>query len=131
MNPINPEPEQYPKTVYVDAPKPAAPVKEPKVAIVVNSPEEEARALKGEPVEAMPSPDRVPEPTVQERQAYEKVVAYERQNLSPSQKARLEQAEASAPRAAKKPARKASKPSAKRATKKASQKAAKKKAATR
>ncbi|MDQ3170231.1 MAG: hypothetical protein M3Q55_08855 [Acidobacteriota bacterium] len=117
-----PKPQEYPKTIYVPvdpAPiKVAPPVKvdEPTMAIVVNSPEEEARALKGEPLEQVDD-SRVSEPTTQERQAYEKVVAYERQNLSPSQKARAEQAA---------PARKASKKAAKSAKKaKAGKKSAK------
>lgn len=110
FDPLAPAPQEYPKTVYVDAPKPAMEQKEGKVALTVNSPEEEARALAGKPLDDI-KVDRVPEPTIQERQAYEKVVAYERQNLSPSQKARLENDAASKPSSKKaaKPVRKVTK----------------------
>lgn len=115
FDPLQPEPQEYPKTIYVPVdPQPvkaAPPVKvdEPTMAIVVNSPEEEARALKGEPLQQADD-SKVSEPTTQERQAYEKVVAYERQNLSPSQKARAEKA-TPARKAAKKVTKKAAKPS--------------------
>lgn len=105
FDPLMPEPQEYPKTIYVPVEpasvKAAPPVKvdEPTMAITVHSPEEEARALKGEPLEQADD-SKVSEPTTQERQAYEKVVAYERQNLSPSQQARAENG-------AKAPARKA------------------------
>jgi hypothetical protein len=117
VDPLKPEPQEYPKTVYVDAAKPAPQSNrtEGQVALVVNSPEEEARALKGEPLEAIKT-DVIPEPTIQERQAYEKVVAYEQQNLRPSQKARLENAKPkAAPKKAAKPVKKAAKTSAKKA----------------
>lgn len=116
FDPLTPAPQEYPKTVYVDAAKPAPQQKEGKVALTVNSPEEEARALKGEPLEAIKT-DVIPEPTIQERQAYEKVVAYERQNLSPSQKARADKAAKAKPAA--KAVKKASKPAKKAGKKKA------------
>jgi hypothetical protein len=118
LDPLAPPPQEYPKTVYVDAAKPAPQSNrtEGQVALVVNSPEEEQRALAGEPLEA-PVEDRIPEPTIQERQAYEKVVAYERQSMTPGAKARADKlASKAAPKASKaQPVRKAAKKVAKKA----------------
>lgn len=125
LDPLAPPPQEYPKTVYVDAAKPAPDRREGQIALTVNSPEEEKRALAGEPLEEIKT-DVIPEPTIQERQAYEKVVAYERQNLSPSQKARADKAAKSQPARKASKASKAAKPVRKAAKKaKAGKKAAK------
>ena len=110
IDPLAPPPQEYPKTVYVDAAKPAPPQRtDGQVPVVVHNPEQEKRALAGEPLDA-PVADRIPEPTIQERQAYEKVVAYERQNMSRPEQARLAKRDAASARPVRKASKKASKP---------------------